>query len=187
MDRLWGISLLFGLVLFALWWFGRGFTLFFRSEIELLIQVSAVFVTTVAIFAFFARRMGYVRAYSDYLLIATPFFRFKTSYRRVHEVRTIEYHNLLKTEKLSWTENSYLKPFLGETSVVVRLRAFPLSPVLLKLMLPKQMIDSETTSLILLVSDWMALSLEIDSRYNIWRQITRRKQTRFGFQRGQYN
>ena len=101
--------------------------------------------------------------------------------------KTKKLHHILKTEKLSWTENSYLKPFLGETSVVVRLRAFPLSPVLLKLMLPKQMIDSETTSLILLVSDWMALSLEIDSRYNIWRQITRRKQTRFGFQRGQYN
>ncbi len=186
MDRLWGITFLLGLVLFALWRFEVSFTSLWRPEIKGLVYTAAGIAVAIGIFAFFARRMGYVRAFADYILIATPFFRFRTSYRRVKNIRTTEFYRLFDLENLSWREENYVRPFLGETAVVLNLKDFPLSPAIMRLFLPKYFLSPKGKEIVLLVRDWMGLSVELDSRFSEFRQRVKLKKRSRGFQRGMY-
>ena len=185
MDRLWGITVLLGLVLFALWWYGRDFTLFYRPGlVETLVLLAAVLSLGVGIFAFVARFLSFVQPNEDHLLIATPFFRLKTSYRRVVEVRSIEFRMIVPFDRLSWAYRTYLDPFIGETVVVVRLRSYPVPPWVLKLFFPRFMLFPEAPGFVLVVPDWMKLSVELDSRYSGWRQRLAPRPRVPGFQRG---
>jgi hypothetical protein len=186
MDRLWGITILLGLVLFALWRFEVGFTRLWRPELKGLVYTAAGIVTAIGLFAFFARRLGYVRAFGDYVLIATPFFRFRTSYRRVRSIRTTEFYRIFELENLSWREENYIKPFLGETAVILSLKDFPLPPGVLRLFLPKYFMSPKGVEIVLLVRDWMSLSVELDSRFSEFRQRVKLKKRNRGFQRGMY-
>ncbi len=186
MDRLWGITLVLGLVLVALWWFGGAFTDLLHPGNAALVLAAAGIALAVGVFAFLARRMGYVQAHADYFVLATPFFRLKTSYRRVRSIRTTEFFRLFDVDNLKWSEESYLKPFVGESTVVVGLTDYPVSPRVIKLFFPNYILSPKGTEYVLLVPEWMGLSVELDSRYNEYRQRNRRRQEKQGFQRGSY-
>jgi hypothetical protein len=186
MDRVWGITLLLGGVLFALWWFGGAFTSLFRPQMETLVLAAAVIALGVGAFAFAARRLGYVQAHASYFLIATPFFRLKTSYRRVRGVRTMEFFRMFDVDNLNWAMESYVKPFVGESMVVVSVADYPMPPNLIKLFFPDFIMSPRDTEFALLVPDWMALSVELDSRLNEYRRRARKKGEQQGFKRGMY-
>ncbi len=186
MDRTWGITLLLGMLLLAVWWFGRSYTQFFRFSIENVILFGAIISLAIGIFAFFARFMCYVQAKQDHLLIATPFVRLKTSYRRVVEIRSIEFYRLYSPKNLSWSERTYLDPLFARTAVVVNLKSFPVSRLVLRLFFPKYLLSPQHRGFILVVPDWMTLSTELDSRYSAWRSArSRPRHTRnFMWERG---
>lgn len=170
MRRVWQGAVILALLLFALWWFGRSFTSLYRPELDPIILGTAGYAAAFGLFAFFARRRGYVRAFDNYFLIATPFFRMKTSYKRVRGIRTVEFHRLFDLENLSWADERYVTPLIGETAVVVRLTDYPVGKAILHIFFHRYLISPRDNELVLLVPDWMALSLELDSRYNTYRQ-----------------
>lgn len=187
MDRVWGITLLLGFVLLALWWFGLAFTPFYRAGwLDTLTLLGGIISLMVGVFAFFGRYLSYVQANADHLLIRTPFIRLITSYRRVLGIRSTEFHRLFDPEQFSWSERNYLDPFIGSTAVIVHLRDYPFSPRLLRLFFPKFMLSPREKGFVLLVPDWMAFSLEADSRFSAWLQTQQAKTRPTGFQRGMY-
>lgn len=184
MDRLWRPVLLLSFALFALWRFGSALTHLYRPQIGPLVLAAAVYTGGFGLFAWLARGRGYVRAFDDYLLIASPFFRFKTSFERFRGVRSVDFHRLFELRNLSWTEERYTAPMIGKTAVVVRLSRYPLSLGLLSAFFHRYLFSPKDTELVLLVHDWMGFSVELDSRYNDFRQRRRRRLKPTGFQRG---
>ncbi|HUF37465.1 MAG TPA: hypothetical protein VMN57_02990 [Anaerolineales bacterium] len=184
MDRLWPGTLAFGLLLLTMWRFGEAFTDLYRPELAGLVLAAGVYATLLGLFALLARRMGYVRAFDRYLLIATPFFRFKTSYERLRGVRSVDFHRLFDLEDLSWAQERYIAPLIGSTAVVVRLTGYPVSTGVLGIFFQRYLISQKDTELVFVVPDWMGFSVELDSRYNKYRQARGMRKRTGGFQRG---
>ena len=187
MDRLWPGSLALGLLLLTLWRYGPAFTTFYRPGLSSLILAAGLYATFLGLFALFARRMGYVRAFDRYLLVATPFFRFKTSYKRLRGVRSVDFHRLFDLEGLSWAQERYIGPMIGETAVVVKLSKYPLSTGILENFLQKYYFSPQDTELVFIVPDWINFSVELDSRYNEFRENQGARKKARGFQRGVFN
>jgi len=127
-----------------------------------------------------------VQANADHLVIRTPFINLKTSYKRIIEVRSTEFHKLFNPEQFSWAERTYLDPFIGDTAVVVNLREYPMSPNFLKFFFSKFMFSPRDKGFVIMVPDWMAFSLELDSRYSTYQQKHSPRPVGMGFQRGTY-
>jgi hypothetical protein len=171
MDRIWVATLALGIVLGVAANFGLLKpvpVLGISSDVWLF--VAAVVALALSAFAFFSRFVAYVQATPDSLRVVTPFLRFQISYKRMRSVRPTLTQQAFPPEKSSWSQRNYLAPFYGKTALVVELRGFPTSPALLKLFLPDSMFARTTTGLVLVVSDWMQLSTEIDSFRGAWLQ-----------------
>lgn len=187
MDRVWGITLLLGLALLGLWWYGSAFTELYRGGwVDTMIMVSWIVALGVSAIAFFGRFLSYVQANVDHFVIRTPFFKLKVSYKRIIEVRSTEFHKLFDAENFSWAERTYLDPFIGDTAVVINLREYPISPDILKFFFPKFIFSPRDKGFVIMVPDWMAFSLDLDSRYSSYQQKHSPRPQGLGFQRGTY-
>ncbi|HLF91728.1 MAG TPA: hypothetical protein VI451_22510 [Anaerolineales bacterium] len=187
MDRLWGITLLLGLVMLGLWWYGSAFTSLYRTGwVDRVILIAWIVCLGISAIAFFGRRLSYVQANADHFVIRTPFIKLKTSYKRIIEIRSAEFHKLFDAEQFSWAERTYLDPFIGDTAVVIHLRAYPLSPNILKFFFSKFIFSPRETGFVIMVPDWMAFSLEMDSRFSTYLQKHSPQRKGSGFQRGMY-
>lgn len=182
MDRLWKAALPFSLICLAVWWQITG------SEIPLIetqrgiwLLVAGVIAGGIGLFALLVRSMAYVQAHRHHIRLATPFLRLKISYRRVRSVHSASFSQNFPPQETGWARRNFLEPFLGSTVLVVELHSFPLHPGLLRLFLPAHMFSPQTTGLVMLVDDWVALSTEIDTRQGAWRQEKARSSSgRFG-------
>ncbi len=171
MDRLWGVTLIMGLLLAAVWWWnGYLISAAIHAPYDTLLALAAVFVLIFAALAFLGRSMAYVQARRDHLRVVTPFLQLKISYRRLRTVHPADFHNLFPPSQAKWAEHQFFEPFYGKTALVVELNGFPMSRKALRFFLPKQMFDPQLNGLVLVVKDWMALSTEIDSSHSAWRQ-----------------
>jgi len=124
----------------------------------------------IAVFAYLTRLASYAQATANTLNIITPFIRLKISYRRIHSFHPVLIQQVFPPEKLSWAGRSYLSVFNGKTALLIELRSYPIDPAILRLFWSAQMFSPQSAGLVLLVSDWMKLSTELDSLYGSWMQ-----------------
>jgi hypothetical protein len=87
----------------------------------------------------------------------------KISYRRIRSVRNSELQDIFPPKSVRWAVRDLLEPFYGTSAVILELNGYPVSPMLLRLLLPPTMLMPKGTGLVLVVKDWMALSTELDS------------------------
>lgn len=169
-DRIWLPMLVLGLAMGALWGLSGYFFDPLVPPTDLFVSAGAGACLAFALFALLARNLAYVQARQGYLLVATPFFRLKVSYKRVRQVRSASFEQLFPRQKMGWAQKQFLEPFYGRTVVVVDLAQFPLSRGLMRLFLARPMFSPQGTGLVFVVKDWMALSMEIDSYRGMERQ-----------------
>jgi len=178
-DRVWKASLALGVVFGVVVWFDLIYEvsiLGISSKLWLLAVCTLAF--ALSVFGYWARYFAYVKVFPNYFKVATPFLRFRISYRRMRSVYPVLVQQLFPKEESSWSERNYLEPFYGKTALVMELKGFPLNPVLLRLFLPAQMFSPRTTGFVIIVPDWMKLSTELDSFHGTWLQresLRRRK------------
>lgn len=171
MDRLWKLALLLDVVLWLGWWYAKsGEVPPFQPPDDIWLLGAAIFVLFFVLFTFLVRNMGFVQTRKDHLLLATPFFRLKVSYRRIVSVRPVEFRHLYEIRKLSWANQRFLRPYFGRTLVAVSLKGYPMSLAIMKVFLPAQFFNPRETGFLFLVPDWMSLSTEVDSFIGAWRQ-----------------
>jgi hypothetical protein len=176
MGRLWVATLILGLVFMAVGaWAGLQTRMILGIESDTWLYAVGILALAISLFAFVARFMAYVQPYDSYLRVATPFLRFKVSYRRVRSFRPSLVQQIFPPEESSWSQRSFLEPFYGKTAIVVDLKGFPLNPSMLKLFLPPQMFSPRSTGFVFMVSDWMKLSTELDSLLGAWLQSQSRQ------------
>ena len=182
MDRMWRIALPFLVIMILMRLAsarnipGVGFIPYLGSAREGLLMFTIVALGVFTVFVLIFRSSAYVQPMGSYLLLSTPFLRLKISYRRIMSVRPSDIAYIFTGDKKRQAAGKVLKPFFGLTGVALEMKGYPLSRSFLSLMLGKWIFLPYTDGFLLVVSDWMALSTEIDSYRSSWLQGLAAKQ-----------
>ena len=125
--------------------------------------VIGVLAIMIGIFFLVIRQIAYVQAFPGYLKFVTPFLRMNISYRRIHKTTTVEMRQLFPPQSMSGWMRDIFAPLASQTALIVELKGYPISPVILRMFLSRFFFKDKTPHLVILVKDWMKLSSELDS------------------------
>lgn len=125
--------------------------------------VIGVLAIMIGIFFLIIRQIAYVQAFPGYLKFVTPFLRMNISYRRIHKTTTVEMRQLFPPQSMSGWMRDIFAPLASQTALIVELKGYPISPVILRMFLSRFFFKDKTPHLVILVKDWMKLSSELDS------------------------
>lgn len=117
----------------------------------------------VGIFFLIIRQIAYVQAFPGYLKLVTPFLRLNISYKRIHKTTTTEMRQLFPPKSMSGWMRDIFSPLASQTALIIELKSFPMSPVILRMFLSRFFFKDKTPHFVILVKDWMKLSSELDS------------------------
>lgn len=117
----------------------------------------------IGIFFLIIRQIAYIRPFPGYIKLVTPFMRLNISYKRLHKTTTAEMRYLFPPKSMSGWMRDIFAPLASQTAVVLELKSYPVSPLLLRLFLSRFFFKDKTPHFVILVKDWMGLSSEIDS------------------------
>lgn len=126
-----------------------------------------------AVFLAAIRRSAYVQPFENHLRLATPFLRVDISYRRFRRTYADEFQHLFPLKKYKAWARELLEPLAGRTVLVLELTGFPVPRWTLRLFLSPFFFPDRTPRLALLVSDWIALSTEVDSFRGLYQDARR--------------
>lgn len=117
-----------------------------------------------ALFLFIIRGVAYIQPYPSYIRIVTPILRFNISYKRLRKYTTSEMRAIFPpSKKMPAWKREVMGKFGSKTAIVLELSGWPLKPWMLKMFLSSLFFQGTTPHFVILVNDWMRLSLEIDS------------------------
>ena len=117
-----------------------------------------------ALLLFVMRGIAYIRPYPTFIQIVTPLLRFNISYKRLRKYTTSEMRAIFPPSKrMPGWKREVVGKFAGKTAIVLELSGWPLKPWMLKIFLSSLFFRDTTPHFVILVNDWMRLSLEIES------------------------
>ena len=125
--------------------------------------VIGVLAIMIGIFFLVIRQLAYVQAFPGYLKFVTPFMRLNISYKRIHKTTTTEMRQLFPPQSMSSWMRDIFSPLASQTALIIELKSYPISPVILRLFLSRFFFKDKTPHFVILVKDWMKLSSELDS------------------------
>jgi len=102
--------------------------------------------------------------------VQTPLYPVVFSYARVDTVRPVTFGSAIATKGVRAAHRRVYGHLLARTAIVVTLRSYPLPIAWLRLWFHPLLLHPKERALILLVDDWMALSLGLESRRIQWRE-----------------
>jgi len=137
-----------------------GKLLAWRWQLPAAIGVLAVFA---GLFLLVIRRFAYVQAFPDHVKIVTPFMRINISYRRLQRTTTTEMRHLFPRKSMSGWVWDIFEPLANRTAMVIELKGYPISPVVLRLFLSRFFFKDKTPHFVILVKDWLRFSSELES------------------------
>ena len=117
----------------------------------------------IGIFFLVIRQIAYVQAFPTHLKFVTPFLRLNISYKRIHKTTTAEMRQLFPPKNMSGWVRDIFAPLANQTALVIELKGYPISPVILRLFLSRFFFRDKSPHLVILVKDWMKFSNELDS------------------------
>jgi len=125
--------------------------------------VIGVLAIMIGIFFLIIRQVAYVQAFPGYLKFVTPFLRLNISYKRIHKITTTEMKLLFPPKSMSSWMRDIFAPLASQTALIIELKGYPISPVILRMFLSRFFFKDKTPHFVILVKDWMKLSSELDS------------------------
>ena len=117
----------------------------------------------IGIFFLIIRQIAYIQPFPGYIKLVTPFMRINISYKRLHKTTTTEMRQLFPPKSMSGWMRDIFAPLASQTAIILELKSYPISPVLLHMFLSRFFFKDKTPHFVILVRDWMGLSSEIDS------------------------
>lgn len=117
----------------------------------------------IGIFFLVIRQIAYIQPFPGYVKLVTPFMRINISYKRLVKTTTTEMRQLFPPKSMSGWMREIFEPLASQNALVLELKGYPISPVLLRMFLSRFFFKDKTPHFVILVKDWMGLSSEIDS------------------------
>jgi len=164
LNRWWTPMFAIGLVMFALA-YGEYTDPIYRF-IPWRWQVFAgvgVLAILIGIFFLAIRQIAYIQPFPGYLKLVTPFMRINISYKRIHKTTVSEMYQLFPPKGMSGWIKDIFEPLSRKTAIVIELKSFPLSPVILRMFLSRFFFKDKTPHFVILVNAWMRLSSQMES------------------------
>jgi hypothetical protein len=109
------------------------------------------------------RSVAYVQAFPTHIKLVTPFLRFNISYKRLRRYTTSEVRAVFPPASIRGWKLDVIGPLSAKTAIILELNGWPAQPELLRLFLSSFFFKDKTPHFVIIVQDWMRLSLEIDS------------------------
>lgn len=131
------------------------------------------FIFFFAFLLYVLRGAAYVQVNPKSLLIAAPFFRMRVGYSRIKRSMPTEMGALYLERKISALQEDLVMPVAGRTAILLELSAYPISKNLIRLFFSPLFAPLEMPHLVLLVDDWMKLSMELESARSVRKGIRR--------------
>jgi len=128
----------------------------------------SAFAILLAIFLVTIRKSAYVQPFDNHLLLVTPFLRMNISYRRFIRFSSTEMGRLFPWEALKGRKRDFMRPLTNQTAILLELKGWPLPRWALNLFLSHFFFPDGTSRLVLLVSDWIKFSSELEGFRSTW-------------------
>ena len=109
------------------------------------------------------RNSAYIQPFEKYVRLATPFLRLNISYQRLRRTYTDEFQRIFPPKKMRGWKRERVQPLAGRTALLLEFTSLPVPLWTLRLFLSQFFFPDRTLRLALLVTDWMALSSELES------------------------
>ncbi|MEW5941683.1 MAG: hypothetical protein AB1750_18630 [Chloroflexota bacterium] len=164
MNRWWPVTLTLGLALLLLAWpvYGNPLT---RGEpwrwMGLVGMAGFAFVFTLILLVM--RGFAYVQAFPTYIKLVTPFARINISYKRLRKTTSAEVGAVFPPNSVRGWKREVIGPLASKTALILELTGWPADPKMLRIALSSFFFKDKTPHFVILVEDWMRLSMEIDS------------------------
>lgn len=120
-----------------------------------------------------APKFAYIQPRHDRVRIHMPFYRLNISYRRIRNTRPVD---IAKAFPPSMTPPGFrrtIRHFYSTTALGVDLLSWPLPRWLLGLLLGRMMLAPDRPGLILITSDWIELSKQLETLMGVWNDAQR--------------
>jgi hypothetical protein len=117
----------------------------------------------VGLFFWIIRYFAYVQPLPNSLKLVILFMRLNISYKRFRKTTATEMRYLFSYKKMSGWVREIFSPLANKTALVIDLNGYPISPILMRLLLYRFFFKDKTPHLVILVQDWMRFSAELDS------------------------
>jgi hypothetical protein len=163
------------IALFVLWWISFDYPVPIVGRY--LILVAAALAWLLYIGSLVAPTFCYVQCHADYVVISTATYRLSISYARVGNVVPVHFGSKYPLSRQGWSQRGFLEPLFrdqktGQLTVVsMQLKKYPLPVPWLKLWFNDYMFfpPHDGPGFLFMVSDWMALSHELEDFRENWR------------------
>jgi hypothetical protein len=164
LNRWWPATLTLALALFGVAW-GVSFTPEGQAKPYLVTATVGLggLALAFSLFLLIIRKMAYVRPFTTYLRLVTPFLRINISYRRFRGTTTSEMRALFPPTSLSGWRKEIIAPLSSMTAIVINLNGYPVSPLILRWFLSPFFFKDKTPHIVILVKEWLRFSAELDS------------------------
>ena len=163
-NRWWPATLTLSLALFGLaWGISRLPDGESHSNLVTIITGLGGVALIFSVFLLVIRNAAYVQAYPTYLRLVTPFLRLNISYKRFLSTTTSEMRALFPPSSVSNWRRDIIAPLASMTAIVINLKGYPISPVMLRWFLSPFFFKDKTPHFVILVKDWLPFSAELDS------------------------
>ncbi len=151
----------------GLWWFVPRITILYAPFRPLAIVPALVSLTILA-YTYLARRSAWVQCRPNHIRIQTPLYPLVVSYGRIKVVRPQTFAHVFDPVQEKQARRRWLRPYWGQTALVVDLTKYPISPTWLRLWLSPYLLTPGAPGFVFLVEDWLALSRQLDEFRSAW-------------------
>jgi len=129
-------------------------------RVQVMIVLTGTGLVLIATLVF--RMRAYVQCRPEGVRLQLPLYQLTIPYQAIRATRPTELYRMFPPSKERWPQRRYLMRLSGVTVIVLDMDELPASRFLLRLWLPKYMLAPDRPGLVLAVSDWMALSSDLD-------------------------
>jgi hypothetical protein len=161
MSRWWTAVFTLGLAMLFLSWALRSWG--FEQWRWMTFVVLGIFTSIAGIGMWLIRKSAYVQPFADHLRLVTPFLRLNISYKRFRRTSTATMGGIFPPKSVSRSMQDIVEPIAKMTAIVIEVSAMPMSQNTLKLFLSPLFFKDKSPHIVILVSDWMRFSAEMDS------------------------
>ncbi|MGD8812952.1 MAG: hypothetical protein PVI78_00595 [Anaerolineales bacterium] len=132
------------------------------------------------LFSWIAPRLAFVQPLSDRLHLQTPFYRLEISYEDILSIVSVRLRDVLGKSQLRVVQRLLASSPLEIHALRLDLKALPPLIIKLRSFFGRMMIVAEPPGMLLVVEEWMALSVQLSSQLDVWRAERRGKPSWWG-------